>query len=61
MKNKPHNAAMYLRLSRDDHAESTDVGGGTGNGLKTESNSISNQREIIREFIRGHQGIHTRA
>lgn len=46
-------AAMYLRLSRDD----SDLGSVTdreGN-LKSESNSIGNQRELIRAFIHGQQ------
>lgn len=36
-----YNVAVYLRLSKDD--------GKTG---KTESNSITSQRDIIRSFIR---------
>ena len=42
-------AAMYLRLSRDD----SDVGDVTDKDgrLKSESNSIGNQRELIRAFI----------
>jgi len=46
---------MYLRLSRDD----SDVGDATdreGN-LKSESNSIGNQRELIRAFIHEQQDI----
>ena len=46
-------AAMYLRLSRDD----SDLGSVTdreGN-LKSESNSIGNQRELIRAFIHEQQ------
>ena len=53
MNRKPFLAAMYLRLSRDD----SDVGNVTdrdGN-RKTESNSIRNQRELIRAFIHEHQ------
>lgn len=38
-----YNAAIYLRLSRDDE----DI-----DGSKTESNSISSQRDMIRSFIR---------
>ena len=48
--NKKHFlAAMYLRLSRDD----SDVGDVTDKDgrLKSESNSIGNQRELIRAFI----------
>ncbi len=41
----PFYVAMYLRLSRDDM---------DGN-VKSESNSISSQREIIRTFIREHE------
>jgi DNA invertase Pin-like site-specific DNA recombinase len=55
MKNKIHQVAMYLRLSQDDHPA---TGGGSDAGimrgnLKSESNSISNQREIIKAYIRG--------
>lgn len=46
MKNKNYMLAMYLRLSRDDE----DIDGNT----KSESNSISSQRELIRAFIREH-------
>lgn len=38
-----YNAAIYLRLSRDDIS--------TGKG-KTESDSISSQRDMIRSYIR---------
>ena len=44
-----YNAAIYLRLSRDD------ISSGAGNdidGRKAESNSISSQRDMIRSFIR---------
>lgn len=44
MKEKLFLAAMYLRLSRDD--EDRD------GSMKTESNSIGSQRELIRTFIR---------
>lgn len=66
MNNKHFLAAMYLRLSRDD--EST-CGLDTGNAvdgedktgkagfLKAESNSIGNQRELIRAFIHEQQDI----
>ncbi|NLK70337.1 MAG: recombinase family protein, partial [Clostridiales bacterium] len=37
--NKTYNAAIYVRLSRDD-------------GDKEESDSISNQKELIREYLR---------
>ena len=47
MKAKEHyNAAMYLRLSKDDG----DFGGG-----KTESDSIASQRDLIRSYIRSHK------
>ena len=51
MNEKHFLAAMYLRLSRDD----SDVGDVTDKDgkLKSESNSIGNQREIIRTFIHG--------
>lgn len=54
--NKKHFlAAMYLRLSRDD----SDVGDVTDKDgkLKSESNSIGNQRELIRTFIHEQQEI----
>lgn len=38
-----YNAGLYLRLSRDD----VDVENG-----KTESNSIANQRELLRNFVK---------
>lgn len=55
MKNKHFLAAMYLRLSRDD----SDVGDVTDKEgcLKSESNSIGNQRELIRAFIQEQQDI----
>lgn len=55
MKNKHFLAAMYLRLSRDD----SDVGNATdGKGnVKSESNSIGNQRELIRAYIHEQQDI----
>lgn len=64
MKNKHFLAAMYLRLSRDD----SDVGDVTNRDcktgetdktgfVKTESNSIRNQRELIRAFIHEQQDI----
>lgn len=52
MKNKHFLAAMYLRLSRDD----SDATGGKGN-VKAESNSIGNQRELIRAYIHEQQDI----
>lgn len=55
MSKKHFLAAMYLRLSRDD----SDVGDVTDRDgrLKSESNSIGNQRELIRAFIDGQQEI----
>lgn len=52
MNNKHFLAAMYLRLSKDD----SDVTGGKGKAgktgfVKSESNSIGNQRELIRAYI----------
>lgn len=44
-------AAMYLRLSKDD----SDVGNVKKGRLKSESNSIGNQRELIRAFIHRQQ------
>ena len=61
MNRKQFLAAMYLRLSRDD--KSTDGGFDVGNvtdregNLKSESNSIGNQRELIRAFIHEQQDI----
>ncbi len=52
-----YNVAVYLRLSRDDAATGSgkDIDGRvtTSNG-KTESNSISSQRDMIRSYIRQH-------
>lgn len=42
--NKTYNAAIYVRLSRDD-------------GDKEESDSISNQKELIREYLRSKSDI----
>lgn len=51
MKNKVYNTAMYLRLSRDDN----DIGDVIRDGnVKSESNSISSQRDMIRAYIREH-------
>ncbi len=58
MKEKTFYAAMYLRLSRDDAA-----GGGSAKdsgvqaSVKTESESIGNQRELIRTYIHEQQDI----
>lgn len=60
MNTKHFLAAMYLRLSREDKAEVGlnlgSVTDGEGN-LKSESNSIGNQRELIRAFIHEQQDI----
>lgn len=55
MKKKYFLAAMYLRLSRDD----SDVGNTIGRkgNVKSESNSIGNQRELIRAYIHEQQDI----
>lgn len=55
MNKKQFLAAMYLRLSRDD-SDVGDVTDREGN-LKAESNSIGNQRELIRAFIHEQQDI----
>ena len=51
-----YNVGIYLRLSRDDIMEEghSMKGGGNVNG-KTESNSISSQRDLIRSFVRSHK------
>ena len=53
MKCKYFLTAMYLRLSRDD-SDVGDVTDKKGN-VKSESNSIGNQRELIRAYIHGQQ------
>lgn len=55
MKNKHFLAAMYLRLSRDD-SDVKDVTDKEG-CVKSESNSIGNQRELIRAYIQEQQDI----
>lgn len=64
MTRKQFLAAMYLRLSRDDKSTKGgfDVGDvtdrkGKAGILKSESNSIGNQRELIRAFIHEQQDI----
>ncbi|MFR4350758.1 MAG: recombinase family protein [Roseburia sp.] len=42
-----YHTAVYLRLSRDD----TDIDG----GKKTESNSIGNQRQLLRTYLQSHE------
>lgn len=54
MKNKHFLAAMYLRLSRDDSAAG--AAGGRGSA-KSESNSIVNQRELLKAYIHKQQDI----
>ena len=44
-----YDTALYLRLSRDD----TDIDG----RIKTESNSISSQRELLREYVQSHEDL----
>lgn len=44
-----YNTALYLRLSRDD----TDIDGKS----KTESDSISSQRDFLRAFVQGHHDL----
>lgn len=46
MKEYTYHVAVYLRLSRDDE----DIDG----SIKSESNSISSQRELVRSYIREH-------
>ena len=48
MKDKLFYAAMYLRLSRDDISGD----GGKSASVKNESESIANQRELIKAYIR---------
>ncbi len=44
-----YDTALYLRLSRDD----TDIDGRT----KTESNSISSQRDLLRAYVQSHEDL----
>lgn len=48
--NKIFYAAMYLRLSREDIVVEKSTG--RDGGIKSESNSIGNQRELIKSYIR---------
>lgn len=58
MKEKRFYAAMYLRLSRDDAAGGGSVkNSGVQASVKTESESIGNQRELIRTYIHEQQDI----
>lgn len=52
---KRYQAAMYLRLSRDD-SDVWDTTDKSGN-VKSESNSIGNQRALIRDYIHEQQDI----
>ena len=44
-----YDTGLYLRLSKDD----ADVDG----GKKTESNSISSQRDILRAYVQSHEDL----
>lgn len=58
MKEKRFSAAMYLRLSRDDAAGRGSARDGRGQAsVKTESESIGNQRELIKAYIHEQQDI----
>ena len=57
MKEKIFYAAMYLRLSRDDAADSGAGGSGGRASVKNESESIANQRELIKAYIREQEDI----
>lgn len=58
MKEKRFSAAMYLRLSRDDAAGRGSARDDRGQAsVKTESESIGNQRELIRTYIHEQQDI----
>ena len=47
--NLVYDTGAYVRLSKDD----LDIDG----ILKSESNSVSNQRDILREYIRSHSDL----
>lgn len=58
MKERRFYAAMYLRLSRDDAASGGSAkDSGIQASVKSESESIGNQRELIRDYIRERQDI----
>lgn len=58
MKENRFYAAMYLRLSRDDTASGSSAKDSRGQAsVKTESESIGNQRELIRAYIHEQQDI----
>ena len=46
---KIYHAAIYVRLSKED--------GDAGNAAKAESNSISNQKNLIKDFLKGKEDI----
>ena len=48
--NQSYNAAIYLRLSKED--------GDVTEGGKLVSNSIANQEELVRDYLRSHADIH---
>ena len=47
---KIYHAAIYLRLSKED--------GDVAEGSRLESNSISNQKDLIMDFVGKHPEIH---
>lgn len=49
LNSKTYHAAVYLRLSRED--------GDVAEGGKALSNSISNQKELVMDYLRSHAGI----
>ena len=49
MKEKTYQAAVYLRLSRED--------GDVTDGGKTVSNSIANQKELVMDYLKSHPEI----
>ena len=57
MKEKIFYAAMYLRLSRDDVAVGSAKDSGGQASVRSESESIGNQRELIRAYIHEQQDI----
>ena len=50
-----YNAALYLRLSREDNDIADVTNKGSRN--KTESNSISSQRDLLRAFVQSHDDL----
>ncbi len=51
LKVKVYHTALYLRLSRDDRED------GTFGSKKTESNSISSQRELLKAYVESHNDL----